>query len=40
MAGYPGAQASFGSMKPIIDLLFKELLSKVPMQVKRAERVK
>lgn len=40
MAGYPGAQAAFGSLKPVIDQVFKNLLEKVPVQVTRAERAK
>jgi hypothetical protein len=37
MAGLPGAQATFGSLKPIIEQVYKTLLQQVPMQIKRAK---
>jgi hypothetical protein len=40
MAGLPGAKAGFGSLKPIIEQVYKDLLERVPMQVKQPERTK
>jgi hypothetical protein len=33
--GLPGAQAGFGSLRPIIEQAFKDLLQQAPVQVKR-----
>ena len=40
MAGLPGAKAGFGSLRPVIEQAFKDLLRKAPVQVKRVERAK